>query len=41
MKKIKIIANFALVERMMAFSFNSVHDYENVDREYRAHVEVR
>ena len=39
-KKIKVIANFAVVERLMLFAFNAMHDYENVDAEYKAHIEL-
>ena len=40
MQKIRIIANFTLIQRLMQFSFNTVHDYENVITEYKAHIEI-
>ena len=40
MKKIKIIANFALIQRLMVFSYNTVHDLDNVETEYKAHINV-
>ena len=39
-KKIKVIANFAAVERLMLFAFNAMHDLANVDAEYKAHIEL-
>ena len=39
-KTITVIANFAVVERLMLFAFNAMHDYENVDAEYKAHIEL-
>ena len=40
MKKIKIIANFSLVERLMLFAFNSIYDFDNVEAEYKAHIDA-